>query len=159
MTQEELAIQLPNLKLRIPYDEALFNSNEEYELVLTTLLDDSKAYLMNKLFPFKELSLEEYVIPANRYNWQLRCCVELINIADKMGYTSYAENDISWTKLSDGLSYSLQNEVISNVGIPKRKTFEVVEEVEEPINETNEEQNEEPIDNNENNEENNTNEG
>lgn len=134
MTNEELAIQLPKLKERIPYDEALFENNEEYELVLTTLLDDSKTILMNKLFPFRDLSQEEYIIPINRYNWQLRCCVELINIADRMGYTGYAENDISWTKLSDGLSYSLQNEVISNVGIPKRKVVEVVEDIDEQSN-------------------------
>lgn len=138
MTNEELAIQLPKLKLRIPYDEALFADNEEYERVLTDLLDDSKAYLMNKLFPFKNLSVEEYIIPLNRYNWQLRCCVELINIADKMGYTSYAENDLSWTKLSDGLSYSLQNEIISNVGVPTRKTIEEI--VDEDSEETDDEE-------------------
>lgn len=135
MTNEELAIQLPKLKLRIPYDEALFSDNEEYERVLTLLLEDSKTILMNKLFPFKNLSSEEYLIPLNRYNWQLRCCVELLNIADRMGYTSYAENDLSWTKLSDGLSYSLQNEVISNVGVPTRK--EIVEQNSEEDEETN----------------------
>lgn len=124
MTNEELAIQLPALKLRIPYDEAYFASIAEWEQVLTDLLNTSKDILFDKLFPFDDTV--EYVIPPRRYDWQLRCCVELFNLADKSGLTSYAENDISWTKVSDGLSRGLMNQLISNVGVPRRT--EVIEE-------------------------------
>lgn len=124
MTNEELAIQLPALKLRIPYDEAYFSSTEEWERVLTNLLNTSKDILFDKLFPFDDTV--EYIIPPRRYDWQLRCCVELFNLADKSGLTSYAENDISWTKVSDGLSRGLMNQLISHVGVPRRT--EVIEE-------------------------------
>ncbi len=132
MTPEELVIQLPALKERIPFDEAYFETQEEWENVLKQLLNTSKDILFDKLFPFDDTV--EYVIPARRYDWQLRCCVELFNLADKAGSTSYAENDISWTKLSDGLSRHLMNQLISNVGVPQPKqeeeedTTEVVEE-------------------------------
>ena len=137
MTQEELAIQLPALKLRIPFDEAYFTDNTEYEQVLTDLLNTSKSILFDKLFPFDDTV--EYLVPARRYEWQLRCCVELFNLADKAGSTSYSENDISWTKVSDGLSRHLMNQLISNVGVPKRKSLEEDEEDtdEEPTNDEN----------------------
>ena len=124
MTNKELAIQLPALKLRIPYDEAYFSSSEEWERVLTDLLNTSKDILFDKLFPFDDTV--EYIVPPRRYDWQLRCCVELFNLADKSGLTSYAENDISWTKVSDGLSRGLMNQLISHVGVPRRT--EVIEE-------------------------------
>ena len=152
MTNEELAVQLPKLKLRIPYDEAYFSSNEEWEQVLTDLLNTSKDILFDKLFPFD--NFVEYVIPQRRYDWQLRCCVELFNLADKAGLTSYAENDISWTKISDGLSRHLMNQLISNVGVPKveEEDEEPEEEQvetpsEEPSEPTNEGNNEEPTNN------------
>lgn len=139
MTQEELAIQLPALEDKIPYDEAYFTDNAEYEKVLTDLLETSKSILFDKLFPFDDTV--EYLIPKRRYEWQLRCCVELFNLADKSGLTSYAENDISWTKVSDGLSRHLMNQLISNVGVPRKKTVDEDEEVEpteEPEEPTNE---------------------
>lgn len=117
MTNEELGIQLPALKKRIPYDEDYFKDVEEWENVLKDLLETSKSILFDKLFPFNDNV--EYVIPQRRYEWQLRCCVELYNLADKSGLTSYAENDISWTKISDGLSRHLLNQLIPNVGVPK----------------------------------------
>lgn len=117
MTNEELGIQLPALKKRIPYDEDYFTDVEEWENVLKDLLETSKSILFDKLFPFNDNV--EYVIPQRRYEWQLRCCVELFNLADKSGLTSYAENDISWTKISDGLSRHLLNQLIPNVGVPK----------------------------------------
>lgn len=132
MIPEELVIQLPALKERIPFDEAYFENETEWENVLKQLLNTSKDILFDKLFPFDDTV--EYVIPARRYDWQLRCCVELFNLADKAGSTSYSENNISWTKLSDGLSRHLMNQLISNVGVPQPKqkeeedTTEVVEE-------------------------------
>lgn len=118
MTEQELLILLPLLEERIPYDEVFFTDTTEYETGLTNLLEDSKNILMSKLYPFNNYS--EYIIPTDKYNWVLRCCVELYNLADKIGTTSYAENGLSWSRLSDGLSNSLMNEVISHVGIPKK---------------------------------------
>lgn len=118
MTEQELLILLPLLEERIPYDEVFFTDTAEYETGLTNLLEDSKNILMSKLYPFNNYS--EYIIPTEKYNWVLRCCVELYNLADKIGTTSYAENGLSWSRLSDGLSNSLMNEVISHVGIPKK---------------------------------------
>lgn len=144
MTNEELGIQLPALKLRIPYDEAYFEDEDEWEQCLLDLLETSKSILFDKLFPFDDTV--EYVIPARRYEWQLRCCVELYNLADKSGLTSYAENDISWTKVSDGLSRHLMNQLISNIGVPRRKEVEEDEPeeevIEEPTNEPTEDTNE-----------------
>lgn len=117
MTNEELGIQLDALKARIPYDEDYFKDVGEYEIVLKDLLETSKSILFDKLFPFNDNV--DYVIPPRRYEWQIRCCVELFNLADKSGLTSYAENDISWTKVSDGLSRHLMNQLIPNVGVPK----------------------------------------
>lgn len=144
MTNEELEIQLPALELRIPYDEAYFEDEDEWEQCLLDLLETSKSILFDKLFPFDDTV--EYVIPARRYEWQLRCCVELYNLADKSGLTSYAENDISWTKVSDGLSRHLMNQLISNIGVPRRKEVEEDEPeeevIEEPTNEPTEDTNE-----------------
>ena len=123
MTNEELAILLPLLEKRIPYDEDFWESQEEYEEGLTQLLEDSRDILLNKLYPFEDYSL--YLIPVNKYNWVLRCSVELYNNADKAGVTSYSENGLSWTKYSDGLSKSLMTELVSHVGVPRYETVEV----------------------------------
>ena len=120
MTGEELQRLLPLLKERIPYDEVFFQDTSEYEIGMKNLLEDSKSILMSKLYPFEDYS--EYKIPTDKYNWVLRCCVELYNLADKIGTTSYAENGLSWSRLSDGLSNSLLSELISHVGIPSKKT-------------------------------------
>jgi len=120
MNQESETTQLEKLQVKIPYDEDIFGSNENYLIVLNDLLEDSKNILLETLYPFDDF--EDYAIPNRYYNWQLRCCVELYNLADKQGITNYAENTISWTKLSDGLSNSLMNKLVSNVGTPKSKT-------------------------------------
>lgn len=119
ITNEEVEdTQLNELKKRIPYDEDIHTSQENYEDMLNSLLEDSKEILLGKLFPFEDFST--YEIPTQYKNWQIRCCVELYNLADKEGITSYAENGLSWTKLSDGLSLSLMNQLISRAGVPSR---------------------------------------
>lgn len=115
---EEEDTQLNELKKRIPYDEDIHLSPDNYENMLNSLLEDSKEILLGKLFPFEDFST--YEVPTQYQNWQIRCCVELYNLADKQGITSYAENGLSWTKLSDGLSLSLMNQLISRAGIPNR---------------------------------------
>lgn len=112
MTQEE------KLKLRIPYDEDIFGSNEVYEQVLEDLLEDTKNMCLSILYPFEDT--HEMDLPSRYENWQLRACVELFNLADKQGIINYTENGISWGKKSDGLSVSLMNELTSRVGIPKK---------------------------------------
>ena len=126
MTDNELNTLLPLLEKRIPYDEDIFESNELYEQALTQLLEDSRGILLSKLYPFEDYN--EYAIPAHKYNWVLRCAVELYNLADKSGITSYAENDLSWSKFSDGISNSLKSELISHIGIPKNSPIEEIEE-------------------------------
>lgn len=118
MTQEVFDQQLEKLKVKIPYDEDIFDSTENWVIVLTDLLNDSACILLETLYPFEDFAT--YLIPKKYYNWQLRCCVELYNLADKQGITNYAENTISWTKLSDGLSNSLMNKLTSYVGIPRK---------------------------------------
>lgn len=132
MNEEILEGQLEELKVKIPYDEDIFESEENWVNVLTDLLKDSAYILLETLYPFDDFAT--YLIPRKYYNWQLRCCVELYNLADKQGITNYAENTISWTKLSDGLSNSLMSKLTSKVGVPRargdstvpRKVFNLV---------------------------------
>lgn len=131
--------QLAKLKVKIPYDEDIFESQANWELILTDLLTDSAYILLETLYPFEDF--EDYEIPSRYLNWQLRCCVELYNLADKQGVTNYAENTISWTKLSDGLSNALMNKLVSRVGVPRKAEAseeEVVEEEQEQPQENNE---------------------
>jgi len=117
MTTEEIEILLPLLEDRIPFDEDIFETQENWELSLTNLLNDSRDILLNKLYPFEDYS--SYLIPLSKYNWIIRCSVEIYNLADKLGISSYSENKLSWTRYSDGISRSLMNELISHVGVPK----------------------------------------
>lgn len=129
MTNEELQGQLEKLKIKIPYDEDIFETNENYENILNDLLEDSKDILLETLYPFDDFTNLD--VPKQYYGWQLRCCVELYNMADKQGITNYSENSLSWTKLSDGLSNSLMNKIVSKAGVPKRTQQEEEEEEEE----------------------------
>lgn len=123
MTEEELEIQLPILQSRIPYDADIFNSEETYEQVLTDLLNDSKSICLEVIFPYEDFT--DYDLPKKYYNWQLRCCIELYNMADKQGLAGYSENNLSWTKYTDGLSKDLMSKLISKVGVPKGEAEDV----------------------------------
>lgn len=114
MTEEDLQEQLAKLQVKIPYDEDIFETQENYDNILNDLLEDSKNILLETLYPFEDFT--DYEVPKQYYGWQLRCCVELYNMADKQGITNYSENSLSWTKLSDGLSNSLMNRINSHVG-------------------------------------------
>ena len=118
--------QLTKLKSRIPYDEDIFGDNDTYVSVLNSLLEDSKNILLETLYPFEDFT--EYEVPTQYYGWQLRCCVELYNMADKQGVTNYSENSLSWTKLSDGLSNSLMDKITSNVGVPRKSNRQPLDE-------------------------------
>ena len=110
--------QLEKLKLRIPYDEDIFQSITIYRQVLQDLLEDSKNMCLSILYPYEDTSTMD--LPSRYENWQLRACVELFNMADRQGIINYAENGISWGRKSDGLSVSLMNELTSRVGVPKK---------------------------------------
>ena len=112
--------QIEKLKLRIPYDKELC-TYPVYEQILKDLLEDSKYIAFEIIYPYSDYPDE---LEPRYYNWQLRACVELYNLADKAGITNYSENGISWSKLSDGLSVNLLNALTSKVGIPKQSEIE-----------------------------------
>ena len=118
MDIEDINAQLEKLERRIKYDEDIFGSRENYEQVLSDLLEDSMYIGLSILFPFQDFS--EMSFPKKYYNWQIRCSVELYNNAGTSNIASYSENGLSWTKFKDGLSQSLINELVSKVGTPKR---------------------------------------
>lgn len=110
------------LKAKIPYDIDIFGNNSNYEKVISDLLEDSKAILLETLYPFDDFSEKE--VPRQYYNWQLRCCVDLYNMADKRGIVNYSENGISWSKLVDGLSNDLMNKLVAHAGVPRSEEGE-----------------------------------
>lgn len=116
-TVQEENPQLTALKKRIPYDETIFGTQENYENVLDTLLEDSKYIALSEIYPFKDFY--ELELPKKYLNWQLRCCVELYNLGDKDGIISYSENGLSWTKETGRLSKSLMGELTRKVGVPR----------------------------------------
>ena len=101
MTDEELDIQLEALQNRIPFDAALHDNKRIYEQILTDLLNDSKFICLSLLFPYENYA--EYELPKRYYNWQLRACVELYNLADKISVKDYSENGITWYNIKDFL--------------------------------------------------------
>lgn len=121
MTKDELKILLPLLEARIPFDESIWEEEDTWEEMLTNLLNDSKNILLSKLYPFEDFS--SYLIPKSRYNWVLRCSLEIYNLNDKWGVTNYAENGLSWAKYTDGLSKSLITELVSHAYVPKKNVI------------------------------------
>ncbi len=118
MESEEKDTQLEALKQRIPYDSEVFDSMPTYEQAMKDLLEDSKYIALSIRFPFQDFSGIE--LPKKYHNWQLRACVELYNLADKGSLLSYAENGLSWTRLTDGLSRTLISEIVPKVGVPRK---------------------------------------
>ena len=117
MNDDELEIQLEELEKRIPFDPSIHENKRIYEQILTDLLNDSKFMCLSLLYPYEDYA--DYDLPKKHYNWQLRACIELYNLADKITLKDYSENGISWSKLHDGLSIYLTNELMSNVYIPE----------------------------------------
>ena len=117
VVNEDTDPQLLKLQSRIPYDEDVFGSQANYLAALGELLEDSKSIALETLYPYEDTS--EMDLPSKYNNWQIRCCLELYNLADKSGVVNYSENGIGWSKLSDGLSNFLMNKLTSKVGVPK----------------------------------------
>lgn len=120
MKQEQLDL----LKSRIPYDADVFDTTANYETALKELLEDSKMIALAELYPYEDYSTME--LPTKFKNWQIRCCLELYNLADKAGVINYSENNVSWSKLSDGLSVSLMSSLKPKVGVPKGEVNNVL---------------------------------
>ena len=120
MDKEDIATQLEKLEKRIKFDDDIFESQEEYESVLTSLLEDSMYIGLSILFPFQDYSEKSF--PKKYYNWQLRCSAELYDMAGASNIASYSENGLSWTKFKSGLSQDLINELMPKVGTPKRES-------------------------------------
>lgn len=109
--------QIDKLKMRIPYDELVFTTQNNYENVLNCLLEDTKYIALSTLYPFEDFA--EYDLPEKYYNWQIRASVELYNLTGREGIISYSENGLSWTRDSGSLSKRLMNELVSKAGIIK----------------------------------------
>lgn len=114
--EEEIIERLQN---RIPYNEQMFGNKKNYELILEDIVLNARYIALSYIFPFDDYSTME--LPKKYINWQYRCCIELYNLADKQGFTTYSENGLSWGKLTDGLSLQLTTELTSKVGIPKKE--------------------------------------
>lgn len=109
--------QNEKLKSRIVFNKDIFGTLENYDKAINDLLEDSKFIALSTLYPFEDYSSMD--LPSKYNNWQLRCCIELYNMSDKSIYVSYSENGFSFSKLTDGLSISLMNELTPKVGVPK----------------------------------------
>lgn len=107
---------------RIKYNENKHGSLENYMLIIEDLIDASKFITLSKVFPLcKDYS--DIEVPKKYDNWQYRCCIELYKLgSSNMGsFTSYSENGLSWSKLSDGLPNDFTNEIVSRVGVPRKE--------------------------------------
>lgn len=118
---EQEKSQKDKLMERLPYTLDEFGSNEEYEKIIDQLLEDSKNIALSDLYPFEDWSEKE--LPKKLYNWQIRACIEISNFLGKEGLISYSENGLSYSRLRDGMSSDLQNEIMPNAGYIKRNTI------------------------------------
>lgn len=111
--------QIDKLIERIPYDEEIFGNSTNYKLVISDLIENSKYIALATLYPYEDYS--EMELPNKYLNWQIRASIELYNLADKSALINYSENNLTWSRLTDGLSRSLMVELVPTVGIPKKK--------------------------------------
>lgn len=105
---------LNKLKDRIRFTDRTFESEEEYERVLNSLLEDSKYIALSLYAPYED---NEISLPKKYDNWLVRCSVELFNGMGTAGLRSYAENGLSWTRDSDYISKGLRDEIEPLIGV------------------------------------------
>jgi len=115
--ESEKTTQIDLLKIRIPFDQDIFGTNETYEQVLKNLLDDSKYIALSIRYPFDDYSSID--LPKKYNNWQLRCSVELYQGIGKENIKSYAENGIQWTRDAGNISNDLLDEIMPTIGVIK----------------------------------------
>lgn len=113
--------QLEKLKSRIKYDSRKFNSNEDYENKLISLLEDSKNIALSELYPFAD-DFEKIELPKKYYNWQIRASCEIYKWEENQGIKSYSELGLSWSRINDGcIPQTMLDELIPRVGVPKKE--------------------------------------
>ena len=112
--------QLVKLKVKIPYNENKYGSENEYQVYLNSLLEDAEVIALNELYPFLD-NYEGIELPKKYLNWQIRAAVELHNNSGLAGFKAYSENGLSYSKDNDGtLSNALMNELIPKAAAPRR---------------------------------------
>lgn len=112
--EEQEITQSDLLKERIPYEEAIFDSQEIYDKVIDRLLEDAKEDALSLRFPYKDTTDME--LPKRYYNWQLRCAEELYKLIGSVNIKSYSENGLNWTRDTANLSTFLVNKIEPMVG-------------------------------------------
>lgn len=112
MNKEQLNKQKEKLKLRIPQESL---TDEQYDIMLTTLLEDSFNIAINQLFPYEKQKIT--YLPENYENWQLRVCSYIKKNANFLGLTKYSENGIDIEFSSDNIPKSYMDELIPWVGV------------------------------------------
>ena len=116
------------LMKKIKYDKDIYGDMNNFEMVIEDLIESSKHIALSLKYPFLE-DYSKVEVPTKYKNWQYRCCIELHKLAGKEGITSYSENGLSWSKLTDGLPQSLLEEIIPRVGVPKKDILEEISNV------------------------------
>lgn len=114
--------QIDLLKLRIPNK---YDNEEEYTNTLEALLEDAKNIALSNLYPFEDWS--EMELPKKYYNWQIRASVELFHFLGYEGIKSYSENGLSFSRMEDGISADLLDELMPKAGTIKRTTLQDIE--------------------------------
>lgn len=121
--------QIDLLKLRIPNK---YDNEEKYTNTLEALLEDTKNIALSNLYPFEDWS--EMELPKKYYNWQIRASVELFHFLGYEGIKSYSENGLSFSRMEDGISADLLDELMPNAGTIKKTTLQDEESSKETNN-------------------------
>lgn len=121
LTDNELDMY-KRLTNRVLYLQDLFGNEQNYKNILRDIILEARYVALSRIFPFDDYSTKE--VPSKYLSWQYRCCIELYNLADKRGFTSYSENGWGFGKLTDGISQQLLDEITSHVGVPKQESEE-----------------------------------
>lgn len=118
LTDDELDMK-KRLSNRIVYIDTLFKSEDNYNKILNDIILEARFKALSRIYPFDDYSQKP--LPKKYYDWQYRCCIEIYNLADKQGFSTYSENGWSFGKITDGISEQLLLELMPNVGVPKKK--------------------------------------
>ena len=109
---------LDRLEERIPYNETIFGKKTNYDFILEDIILHARSIGLSRVYPFYDYSTK--TLPTKYTEWQYKCCIELYNLADKSGFSSYSENGLNWDKMTDGISRQLLDELVSKPGIPSK---------------------------------------
>lgn len=106
--------QIKEMRLEILNDI----DNDTEDDLFKLKLKQAKYIALETLYPFDKEITE---IPERiAIDWQVRCAIELYNQIGYEGYSSYAENGLSFTKSGGGLvSKGLIDELVPKADVPK----------------------------------------